>query len=166
MTTRLAAYQGGGVLLALEDGRLVEGVGPVPADLLLQVVELGEAAGLGVGGGLGVADLDDVRRAGLREGGGELLLDAVPFLGLDVQLGTGLLFELRLDRLGPTRRIRAIHEPDGQTLGLGTIGTRILVTAAGSTGRNTHQHGRDTCRRYEPTLHSTLLKDRMWSLMV
>jgi hypothetical protein len=95
---------GGGVLLALEDGGLVEGLGPVGADLLLEVREVGEAAGLGVGGGLGVADLEDVRGVLLGQGGGQLLLDAVPLLDLELDLRLGLLLELGGEVLLPLVR--------------------------------------------------------------
>src|SRR5690606_39861793 len=87
------------VLLALVDGRLVERLGPLAADLGLEVTEVGEATGLGVGRGLRVADLEDVRRVLLGQGGGQLLLDAVPLLDLELDLRLGLLQDRKSTRL-------------------------------------------------------------------
>lgn len=147
-------------LLAVEDGGRVDVLRPVGADLLLEVGQVGQALGLRVGRRLSVAELDDVQRIRLRECRGYLLLNSVPLLNFKLQLGSGLLFEGGRYVFGPPIRCGTVDSPDGQ--GFARPAARagaFLVVAVRPTGRDAHQHGRDTRRRYEPTLHSTLLKE-------
>ncbi|EGJ74803.1 putative sugar transporter sugar binding protein [Streptomyces sp. Tu6071] len=152
----------GGVLLAVHDRRLVDRLGPVGADRGLEVTEVRQAAALGVRGGLGVADLEDVRRVRLREGGGQLLLDAVPLLDLELDLGLGLLLEGRGEVLLPLVGGRAVHDPDRQGLALVAVlarrrlRRRVVVRA---TRRDRTDHHDSADRRYELALHATLLRD-------
>ncbi|CAM5383288.1 hypothetical protein STENM36S_02644 [Streptomyces tendae] len=146
----------GRVLLAVEHGGLVEGLGPVGADLALEVAQVREAAGLGVGGGLGVADLEDVGRVLLGEGGGQLLLDAVPLLDLELDLGLGLRLELLGEVRLPVVGRGAVHHPHGERLAGVAVGAGLLavvVAVAPARGDRDH-HARDTDRGYKLALHA------------
>src|SRR5690606_13204618 len=144
------------VLLALVDGRLVERLGPLAADLGLEVTEVGEATGLGVGRGLRVADLEDVRRVLLGQGGGQLLLDAVPLLDLELDLRLGLLLELGGEVLLPLVRRRAVHHPHRERLAGVAVRARLLVpvTVVPAARGHGEQHARDSDRGYQLALHA------------
>src|SRR5690606_2207831 len=150
------------VLLALVDGRLVERLGPLAADLGLEVTEVGEATGLGVGRGLGVADLEDVRRVLLGQRGGQLLLDAVPLLDLELDLRLGLLLELGGQVLLPLVRRGAVHHPDRERLAGPAVRPGLLVVAAvAAARRDGDHHARDTDRGYQLALHAPPLPEGM-----
>ena len=150
-----------GELLAVVDRGGVHRRCPVrAAERGLVTGEVHQAAGGRVVGGLGVADLEDVGRRALGKGGGQLLLDTVPLLDLDIHLGAGvLLLEGRGDVLRPPGRVGTAHHPNGQRLALEVARPGLVALRAGAAPGNRHGHDRgpqNSDRRFALDHHVTL----------